>query len=161
MQADKIVALTTAAGVEVESIWATLLAKALEGKDVKDLLSNVGAGGGAPAAGAPAAAGGAAAADVPKEEEKKEEEKEESDDDMVRPLRFYRLCVLLTCLRAGLRSLRLICRTLEFSSICCLLSLHAFTPPRRGARASSAVRPVSITFPPRTPKDCENSTSGA
>ncbi|KAH9946424.1 60S acidic ribosomal protein P1 [Epithele typhae] len=80
---DKIVALTTAAGVELEPIWASLLAKALEGKDVKDLLSNVGAGGGAPAVGAGPAAGGAAAAvEAPKEEEKKEEEKEESDDDM-------------------------------------------------------------------------------
>ena len=55
---------------------------------MKELLSNVGAGGAAPAAGAApgAAAGGAAAAEAPKEEEKKEEEKEESDDDMVRPL---------------------------------------------------------------------------
>ncbi|PCH36033.1 ribosomal protein 60S [Wolfiporia cocos MD-104 SS10] len=80
---DKIVALTSAASVELEPIWASLLAKALEGKNVKELLSNVGAGGGAPAVGAPAAAGGAAAAaEAPKEEEKKEEEKEESDDDM-------------------------------------------------------------------------------
>ena len=80
--------MTTAASVELEPIWASLLAKALEGKDVKELLSNVGAGGAAPAAGAApgAAAGGAAAAEAPKEEEKKEEEKEESDDDMVRPL---------------------------------------------------------------------------
>ncbi|KAG1811350.1 60S acidic ribosomal protein P1 [Suillus variegatus] len=54
--ADKILALTDAAS-------------ALEGKNVKDLLSNVGAGGGAPAV-------------APKEEEKKEEAKEESDDDM-------------------------------------------------------------------------------
>lgn len=77
--------LTGAASVEVEPIWASLLAKALEGKDVKELLSNIGSGAGAPAAvgAAPAAAGGAAA-DAPKEEEKKkEEEKEESDDDMV------------------------------------------------------------------------------
>ncbi|KAG1729091.1 60S acidic ribosomal protein P1 [Suillus paluster] len=82
--ADKIIALTDAASVELEPIWASLLAKALEGKNVKDLLSNVGAGGGAPAVGAPvaAAAGGAAAAEAPKEEEKKEEAKEESDDDM-------------------------------------------------------------------------------
>ena len=79
-------ALTRAADVELEPIWASLLAKALEGKNVKDLLSNVGAGGGAPAAGAvPAAvAGGVAAAEAPKEEEKKEEKEEESDDDMVR-----------------------------------------------------------------------------
>ncbi|KAJ3731940.1 60S acidic ribosomal protein P1, partial [Lentinula guzmanii] len=81
--ADKIVALTSAAGVELEPIWASLLAKALEGKNVKDLLSNVGSGGGAPAAVATSSAGGAgaAAAEAPKEEEK-EEEKEESDDDM-------------------------------------------------------------------------------
>ncbi|KAI0340299.1 ribosomal protein 60S [Trametopsis cervina] len=81
---EKIVALTTAAGAELEPIWATLLAKALEGKNVKELLSNVGAGGGAPATGAASAAGGAAAAaaDEPAAEEKKEEEKEESDDDM-------------------------------------------------------------------------------
>ncbi|KAL1744512.1 60s acidic ribosomal protein-domain-containing protein [Schizophyllum fasciatum] len=79
---DKILALTNGANVELEPIWASLLAKALEGKNVKDLLLNVGSGGGAPAAGgaAPAAAGGAA--EAPKEEEKKEEEKEESDDDM-------------------------------------------------------------------------------
>ena len=77
IQSDKIVALTTAAGVELEPIWASLLAKALEGKDVKALLSNVGAGGAGPAVGAgAAAAGGAAAADAaPAEEEKKEEEK--------------------------------------------------------------------------------------
>ncbi|KAI0088342.1 60s acidic ribosomal protein-domain-containing protein [Irpex rosettiformis] len=82
--ADKIVALTTAASVELEPIWASLLAKALEGKNIKELLSNVGAGGGAPVAGAPAAGGAAAAAggEAPAAEEKKEEEKEESDDDM-------------------------------------------------------------------------------
>ncbi|KAG6336419.1 hypothetical protein ID866_2662 [Astraeus odoratus] len=83
---DKIITLTSAAEVELEPIWASLLAKALEGKNVMDLLLNVGAGGGAPAVGAPAAGGAApaaAAAEAPKEEEKKEE-KEESDDDMVR-----------------------------------------------------------------------------
>jgi len=88
-QADKIVAITSSASVEVEPIWASLLAKALEGKDVKSMLTNIGAGGGAPAAAAPgAAAGGAAAAggDAPAAEEKKEEAKEgESglwDDDV-------------------------------------------------------------------------------
>lgn len=85
-QAEKITTLTTAAGVDLESIWANLLAKALEGKDIKELLLNVGAGGGAPAVGAVSAGGAASAApeaEAPKEEEKKEE-KEESDDDMVR-----------------------------------------------------------------------------
>lgn len=103
--------MTSAAGVELEPIWATLLAKALEGKNVKELLSNVGAGGAAPAAGgaAPAAAAGGAG-DAPKEEEKKEEEKEESDDDMV-CLSIHSADSTLanggTC--AGLRTLRLIC----------------------------------------------------
>ncbi|KAI0206934.1 60S acidic ribosomal protein P1 [Astrocystis sublimbata] len=81
--ADKLQTLIKAAGVEeVEPIWTQLFAKALEGKDVKDLLSAVGSGGGAaaPAGGAAAAGGGAAAEAAPAEE--KEEEKEESDDDM-------------------------------------------------------------------------------
>lgn len=84
LQGEKIHALTSAANVELEPIWASLLAKALDGKDIKDLLTNVGGGGAAPA-GAPAAAGGAgdAAAPEAKKEEKKEEAKEESDDDMV------------------------------------------------------------------------------
>jgi ribosomal protein L12E/L44/L45/RPP1/RPP2 len=74
-QADKLVTLTKAANVEVEPIWASLLAKALEGKDVKELLTNVGAGGAPAAAGA--AAGGAASGDAAPEAaaEKAEEEK--------------------------------------------------------------------------------------
>ncbi|KAK6337687.1 hypothetical protein TWF696_001173 [Orbilia brochopaga] len=80
---EKLQTLLKSADVEVEPIWTTLFAKALEGKDVKDLLLNVGSGGGAPAAGGAttAAAGGAAAAEEVKEEAK-EEEKEESDEDM-------------------------------------------------------------------------------
>merc|ERR1711904_551173 len=71
--ADKLNTLIKAANVaDVEPIWASLFAKALEGKDVKDMLLNVGSGGGAAAGGAEAAA--------PAEEEKKEEEKEESDE---------------------------------------------------------------------------------
>jgi len=67
--ADKLTSIIKAAGVEdVEPIWSQLFAKALEGKNIKDMLSNVGSGGGA-------------AAEETKAEEK-EEEKEESDDDM-------------------------------------------------------------------------------
>ncbi|KAJ5647665.1 60s acidic ribosomal protein-domain-containing protein [Penicillium lividum] len=79
--ADKIQTLITAAKVqEIEPIWATIFAKALEGKDIKDMLTNVGsAGAAAPAAGA-AAGGAAAPAEAVAEE--KVEEKEESDDDM-------------------------------------------------------------------------------
>ncbi|THV65879.1 hypothetical protein D6D19_03845 [Aureobasidium pullulans] len=79
--ADKLSTIISAAKLEVEPIWTQLFAKALEGKDVKELLLNVGSGSGAaaPAAGG-AAASGAAAEDAPAEE--KAEEKEESDDDM-------------------------------------------------------------------------------
>ncbi|KAF2127130.1 ribosomal protein 60S [Dothidotthia symphoricarpi CBS 119687] len=82
--ADKLQSIIKAAKIEeVEPIWTTLFAKALEGKDVKDLLLNVGSGG-APAG---AASGGAAAAasggdDAAPAEAEKEEEKEESDEDM-------------------------------------------------------------------------------
>lgn len=48
-----------------------LYLQALEGKDIKDLLTNVGSGG--PAAAAPAAAAGGAAAPAEAAEEKKEE----------------------------------------------------------------------------------------
>ncbi|RKP28147.1 60s acidic ribosomal protein-domain-containing protein [Syncephalis pseudoplumigaleata] len=78
--ADKLQALTKAANVDVEPIWASIFAKALEGKDLGEMLMNVGAGGAAPAAGGAAGAEGGAAAAA--EEEKKEEEKEESDEDM-------------------------------------------------------------------------------
>ncbi|KAG5987938.1 hypothetical protein E4U52_007055 [Claviceps spartinae] len=80
--ADKLQSLIKAANIQdVEPIWTSIFAKALEGKDIKDMLVNVGSGGGAAA---PAAGGAAAAAggdDAPAEEAK-EEEKEESDEDM-------------------------------------------------------------------------------
>lgn len=67
----------------LEFSFVGLFARALEGIDVKQLITNVGAGvGTAPAAGAAPAA---AAADSAAKEEKKEEKKEESDmsdDDM-------------------------------------------------------------------------------
>lgn len=115
--------MTTAAGVELEPIWATLLAKALEGKNVKELLSNVGAGGAAPATGgAPAAAAGGAA-DAPKEEEKKEEEKEESDDDMVcNHFCFVAIVLVDDEMILGLRSLRLICILCHYVAF--IFSLH-------------------------------------
>ncbi|KAL8850151.1 MAG: hypothetical protein Q9221_004912 [Calogaya cf. arnoldii] len=81
---DKLQTLIKAANIDdVESIWTTLFAKALEGKNVKDMLLNVGSGGGAAAAPTGGAGGGATEA-APEEvkEEKKEEEKEESDEDM-------------------------------------------------------------------------------
>lgn len=73
-----------AANVDVEPYWPGLFAKALEGVNVKDLITNIGSGvGAAPAAGAAAPAAAAAAAPAAKkEEEKKEESEEGSDDDM-------------------------------------------------------------------------------
>merc|ERR1712221_24471 len=71
--ADKIQKICTAANVTIEPFWPGLFAKALEGRNIGDLISNVGS---APAAGGAApAAGGDAPAAV-------EEKKEESDDDM-------------------------------------------------------------------------------
>merc|ERR1719245_2678902 len=66
---DKISTILKAAKVDVEPYWPGLFAKALEGVDIKDLITNIGSGVGA------APAGGAA----PAAEEKKEEKKE---DDM-------------------------------------------------------------------------------
>lgn len=79
--ADKLSTLISAAGLEVESIWSSIFAKALAGKNINDMIANVGSASAAPvaAAGAPAAAAGGAAA---AKEEKKEEAAEESDDDM-------------------------------------------------------------------------------
>ncbi len=76
---DGLLAILKAANVEVEPIWTSIFAKALDGVDVKELLSSFssapapGAGGSAPAAGGQAEAA---------KEEEKVEEKEESDDDM-------------------------------------------------------------------------------
>ena len=84
LQDEKIATILKAANVDIEPYWPGLFAKALEGIDVKSLItsigSGVGSGGGAPAAAAGGA--GAAPAAAEKKEEKKEEEPEESDDDM-------------------------------------------------------------------------------
>ncbi|XP_018803514.1 PREDICTED: 60S acidic ribosomal protein P1 [Bactrocera latifrons] len=81
---EKISTILKAANVDVEPYWPGLFAKALEGINVKDLITNIGSGVGAsaPAGGAAAAGGDAAPAEAKKEEKKKEEEPEESDDDM-------------------------------------------------------------------------------
>ncbi|CAL1674994.1 unnamed protein product [Lasius platythorax] len=82
---EKIQTILKAANVNVDSYWPGLFAKALEGVNVKELITNIGSGvGAAPAgAGAPAAAAPASTEAAPaKEEKKKEEPEEESDDDM-------------------------------------------------------------------------------
>jgi len=86
--AEKINTILKAAGVDVEPYWPTLFAKALEGLDLKALITNVSAGaggmgggvGGGAAPGVPVA-DAPAAKEEPKKEEKKEES-EESDEDM-------------------------------------------------------------------------------
>jgi large subunit ribosomal protein LP1 len=70
-----------AANVDVEPYWPGLFAKALEGVNVKDLITSVGSGAGAAAAPAAAVAAAPAAAEK-KVEAKKEESENESDDDM-------------------------------------------------------------------------------
>ncbi|XP_054273249.1 60S acidic ribosomal protein P1-like [Macrosteles quadrilineatus] len=80
---EKIQTILKAAGVDVEPYWPGLFAKALEGVNPKELITNVGAGVGAAPAAAPAAAQSAAAPAAEKKEEKKKEESEdESGDDM-------------------------------------------------------------------------------
>eukprot|EP00741_Cyanophora_paradoxa_P025064 tig00000342_g24192.t1 len=77
--ADKLATLVKAAGVKVEPYWPTLFAKALEKRNLDELLNNIGS---APAA-APAAAAAAPAADEKKDDKKgkKEEKKEEEEED--------------------------------------------------------------------------------
>ncbi|XP_061182892.1 large ribosomal subunit protein P1-like [Saccostrea echinata] len=79
---EKITTILKAAGVSVEPYWPSLFAKALDGVNVKEMISNISSGAGAAPAAAPAAAAAAPADDkkAPKKEEKKEES--ESDEDM-------------------------------------------------------------------------------
>jgi large subunit ribosomal protein LP1 len=127
-QTEKILALTSAANVDIEPIWASLLAKALEGRNVKELLSNVGAGGAAAAVGGAAPAAAAAEAAAPAEEAAEtKEEKEESDDDMASfcfAFSFVRFSHFAIC--AGLRAVRLISRICTcYFTIAHSIELHA------------------------------------
>ncbi|KAK6454230.1 60S acidic ribosomal protein P1 [Scheffersomyces xylosifermentans] len=78
---EKLLAITKAAGAQVESVWADVYAKALEGRNLKELLFSFAASAPA-AAGAAGASAAAASGDAAAAEEEVEEEKEESDDDM-------------------------------------------------------------------------------
>ncbi|OMJ23041.1 60S acidic ribosomal protein P1 [Smittium culicis] len=80
INADNLKTVVSAANVSVDAIYFSLFAKALAGRDVNDMLMNVGsASAAAPAAGGAAPA--AAAEDAPAVAAV-EEEAEESDDDM-------------------------------------------------------------------------------
>merc|ERR1712241_457476 len=78
---EKMAKIIAAANVNVETFWPGLFAKALQGRNIGDLICNVGS---APAAGAApaAAAGGDAPAAAEEKKEEKVESEEESDDDM-------------------------------------------------------------------------------
>ncbi|GMG55746.1 unnamed protein product [Ambrosiozyma monospora] len=80
VSSENLLKLTHAANIEIDSIWGSIFAKALDGKDLQSLFVNFSAGA-APAAGASAGAATGAAAEEAAEEEE-EEAKEESDDDM-------------------------------------------------------------------------------
>ncbi|AGO12726.1 AaceriADR256Wp [[Ashbya] aceris (nom. inval.)] len=78
ISSENLLTLTRNAKVEVEGIWADIYAKALETKNLKDLLVKFEGG----AAAAPVAGAAATGAAAEEEAEKEEEAKEESDDDM-------------------------------------------------------------------------------
>merc|ERR1712126_743492 len=75
---EKMAKIISAAKVNVEAFRPGLFAKALQGRNIGDLICNVGS---APAA-VGAAGGDAPAAEEKKEEAKKEESESGSDDDM-------------------------------------------------------------------------------
>jgi large subunit ribosomal protein LP1 len=138
LQADKLNTLIKAANVsDVEPIWATLFAKALDGKDVKDMLLNVGSGGGAAAPAAGGASGGGAAAGGAVAEETKEEEKEEGQciNNNTRGLRYTDNDYRERGVRRGhgLRSLRLSAQLRSHRS-CITLNYRYASPDARSAR---------------------------
>jgi large subunit ribosomal protein LP1 len=57
LQGEKISTILKAANVDVEPYWPSLFAKALEGVNIKDLITNIGSGVGAAPAGGAAATG--------------------------------------------------------------------------------------------------------
>jgi len=79
---EKISTILKAAEVDVEPIWPTLYAKALQGVNIKDLISKIGAGAAPTAGTAAAAAAPEAEVTSEKKEEKKVEESDSEDDDM-------------------------------------------------------------------------------
>merc|ERR1712098_524362 len=81
--AEKLSTILKAAGVSVEPYWPGLFSKALEGMNVKELITNVGSSAGSAPAAAPAGDAAAAPAEAKKEEKKEESEaSDESDDEM-------------------------------------------------------------------------------
>ncbi|ODV87639.1 hypothetical protein CANARDRAFT_192697 [[Candida] arabinofermentans NRRL YB-2248] len=81
ISSENLQSLVSAAGASIDSLWTDIYAKALVGKNLKELLFSMAAA--APSSGAAgAAAGSSGAAAEEAAEEEVAEEKEESDDDM-------------------------------------------------------------------------------
>merc|ERR1712002_338164 len=81
---EKMAKIISAAKVNVEAFWPGLFAKALQGRNIGDLICNVGsapAAGGGGGAAAPAGDAGAAAPAEEKKEEKKESDSGSGSDD--------------------------------------------------------------------------------
>ncbi|XP_043514091.1 60S acidic ribosomal protein P1 [Frieseomelitta varia] len=80
---EKIQTILKAANVDVESYWPGLFAKALEGVNIKELITKIGSGVGSAPAAPTSAVAPTSTESAPKEEKKKEEPDEpESDEDM-------------------------------------------------------------------------------
>ncbi|KOC63388.1 60S acidic ribosomal protein P1 [Habropoda laboriosa] len=80
---EKIQTILKAANVDVESYWPGYFARALEGINIKEVLTDIRSGVGSAPVAAPAVTAAATTEAAPaKEEKKKEEPEEESDDDM-------------------------------------------------------------------------------
>merc|ERR1712037_67756 len=71
---EKMAKIISAAKVNVEAFWPGLFAKALQGRNIGDLICNVGS--------APVAGGAGAPAEEKKEEKKDDSDESGSDDDM-------------------------------------------------------------------------------
>lgn len=80
ISSENLQTVLSAAGASVDSIWTSVFAKALEGKNLKEILFSMAAA--APAAGAASAGAAAGGASEEAAAAAEEEEKEESDDDM-------------------------------------------------------------------------------
>ena len=79
---EKINTLLKAAGIEVEAIWPTLYAKALQGVNIKDFITNIGSRTNATSTGPAAPVPAAEKPEAEKPEVKKEEPESDSDDDL-------------------------------------------------------------------------------
>lgn len=83
VSADNLLKLTSTAGVQLDKVWGTIYAKALEGQDLKKTLINFNIPtGAAPVAAAPAEGAAADGDEEKKDEESSEDEEEDDDMDM-------------------------------------------------------------------------------